>query len=736
MRARTGRPQITDVAARAGVSSATVSRVMNGVASVAPELAERVRDAARDLGYAASPLARGLAVGRTRSVAVVVPDLGNPSFQEALRGITRAAARDGYRVLVADTAEDVAQERVMATEARRHCDAVILCAPRMPEDELAQVAAELAPMVLLHRNSDVGVPVVLADYRAGILDLAEHLHTLGHRRMAYLAGPAPSTSNRHRLAGIEQLVRAHPDVTVRTLPGGVSFADGHAALDAVLASGATAVLAFNDLVAMGLLSALHEAGTAVPRTLSVTGFDDIVFAAYTTPPLTTAAVPTADLGEQAWARLAALLAGDVPDDDVLVHPRLVVRGSTGPAPVAAGPEEAGGTDGATDADRSAGGAAGRPPEPPADPLAGYEDWPAWARTRPRRRAPGPLADRVTDALGVVEPVHPAPVVTTLARREVDGVLLERVEWHVGFGPRTRGWVARPDTADVLPGVLALHCHGGVKSVGADQLVTLDGDASPQAVRLQRDYYGDRAPAVELARRGFVVLAHDAFAWGSRRFPLEQRSAKLTASVAAIEALWREQGLDPDADTRYDAAAGVHEDTVAKAAGVLGTSLTGTVVHDDLVALDVLAGLPGVDPERLGAFGFSGGGGRSALLAVLDERVRAHVVTCMMSTFDALVPRYLDAHSWLLWGPALPGLGEWPDLLAPRPGRSVLVQYALRDQLFPEAGMRAAHARLTAMYAHAAGYRASFWDRPHVFDAGMQDEAFAFLAAEIGAPPAS
>ncbi len=375
-----------------------------------------------------------------------------------------------------------------------------------------------------------------------------------------------------------------------------------------------------------------------------------------------------------------------------------------------------------------------------DPLAGYEDWPAWAHRRARRRTGDPLADGLAEVLGVGEPAGSPPEVVTTGRRRVDGLVVESLEWETGVGPTTRAWVVRPDTAEALPGALALHCHGDVKSVGAGQMVPLTdasggaagaAGATGTAARLQREYYGGRAPAAELARRGFVVLAHDAFCWGSRRFPLVQRTAKLAGTVAAVESLWREQGLEPDDDARYDAVASAHEDTVAKAAGLLGTSLAGMVVRDDLVALDVLAGLDGVDATRLGAFGFSGGGGRSALLAALDPRVTAHVVTCMMATFDSLVPHYIDAHSWLLNSPGLPRFSEWPDLLAPRDGRRTLVQYAERDALFPPAGMHAAHDRLLRLHGGAASYRGAFWDRPHVFDAGMQDEAFTFLGEALG-----
>ncbi|GIG28111.1 acetylxylan esterase [Cellulomonas marina] len=370
---------------------------------------------------------------------------------------------------------------------------------------------------------------------------------------------------------------------------------------------------------------------------------------------------------------------------------------------------------------------------PPDPLAGYEDWPGWARSTPPRTTGDARQDALAAVLGVrALPAGPPAVEVLATRTTPDGLRLAELVWSTGVGPRTHGWLVRPDDDAARPGVLALHCHGGVKSVGGAQLVELGDDAPAGAVRLQRDLYGGRGPAHALARAGCAVLAPDAFCWGSRRFPLTERSARLAGGVAALEARWAAEGHDPDDDQRYDAVSGLHEDTVAKAAGVLGTSLAGMVARDDLVALDVLAALPGVDAGRLGAFGFSGGGGRSVLLAALDERVRAHVVTGMMATFASLVPRYLDTHSWLLMSPGLWGLSEWPDLLPPLPGRSLLVQYGRQDALFPLDGQRAADERLAAAWAGTGRYTGAWWDRPHVFDAPMQDEAFAFLAGALGA----
>ncbi|MDE0546639.1 LacI family DNA-binding transcriptional regulator [Microbacterium sp. C7(2022)] len=323
---------IADVAAHAGVSLSTVSRALNDNPTVDPVLAERVRASATELNYTASPLARSLVLGRTQTIAVVVPDLANPTFQEILRGVSRAAAADGYHVLVADSAESVDEERVLATTTRRRTDGVILCSPRMPQEELDRVAGGIRPAVVVNRTGAGTLPIVRADYRAALGDQLAHLYELGHRRIVFLAGIERSVANTARLAAIAEFTDSHPDVTITEVAGGVDFDGGARAAPTVLESGATAALAFNDLVAMGLLSAVQASGCRVPDDLSIVGFDDIPFAQYTSPPLTTAAVPALELGEQAWAAMHALLEGEDAADSVSLHPELVVRGSTGPAP--------------------------------------------------------------------------------------------------------------------------------------------------------------------------------------------------------------------------------------------------------------------------------------------------------------------------------------------------------------------------------------------------------------------
>jgi LacI family transcriptional regulator len=308
-----------------------VSRVMNGNASVDSALAERVRAAAEELNYTASPLARSLVLGKTNTIAVVVPDLENPTFHGVLRGLSRAAGRDGYHILIADSAESVAEERILAVETRRRCDGLVLCAPRMAEADLDQLLDELKPVVLVNR--DVGsptTPVVAADYRTALTELLDLLYGLGHRSMVFLAGAPQSGSNARRLAAVRDFLEDHPDARIQILPCGVTFADGYQATERVLALSATGVLAFNDLVAMGLMSALSELGLSVPGDISVVGFDDIPFARYMTPPLTTASVPVTELGEHAWHRMWDLLNQRAPGHAIFLRPRIESRGSTGP----------------------------------------------------------------------------------------------------------------------------------------------------------------------------------------------------------------------------------------------------------------------------------------------------------------------------------------------------------------------------------------------------------------------
>lgn len=330
-------PKIGEVAAAAGVSRATVSRVMNGQSTVAPDIADRVREAAAELNYRPSTLARSLSLGRSSTVAVVVPDLRNPMFHQVLRGVMDASEAEDYRTLVAETADRTADESAVAQEARARCDAVILVNPRMPQEALEELLPQLRPVVLVNRTTaHEDIPSLVIDHAQGIHRLVDHLAGLGHRHLAYLRGPAGSISDIPRREALADAVARRPELRVDHLAGGSTIDAGFEAADQVLASEATAVVAFNDLTAFGLLARLNESGVRVPDGLSVTGFDDIELARFANPALTTVNVPHAELGRRAWQLLAEVVAGGpvpasgrTPETFV---PELTVRTSTGPVP--------------------------------------------------------------------------------------------------------------------------------------------------------------------------------------------------------------------------------------------------------------------------------------------------------------------------------------------------------------------------------------------------------------------
>ncbi|GAB3400468.1 DUF6807 family protein [Flindersiella endophytica] len=306
---------IGEVARAAGVSRATVSRVMNGRSTVAQDIAEHVREVAERLSYRPSNVARSLSIGRTNSVALVVPDLGNPLFQQILRGLMAAADEDGCRVLVAESAEDALAEPEIAHEARMRCDALILASPRMADDQLLELLPLVKPAVLINRQLDDGdVPGFWVDYADGMRSIVAHLVELGHRQIVYVEGPAGSSSGVAKAAALKASVEQYSGLDVSTLPGGSTVAHGYAIADQVLATRATAAITFNDLVAFGLLARLNESGVAVPGDISIAGFDDIELARYATPSLTTAAVPQAELGRAAWQSLRDVLRTE-PDDE-------------------------------------------------------------------------------------------------------------------------------------------------------------------------------------------------------------------------------------------------------------------------------------------------------------------------------------------------------------------------------------------------------------------------------------
>jgi len=323
---------IADVAGLARVSTASVSRVLNGVSTVRPEIAARVSDAVKQLGYAPNNAARSLSRGTTKTIGVLVPDLSNPMFQQLLVGVNSAAAAAGYRVQIADTREDAAGEARAALEARKTTDAIILCAPRMGREELQASVARLAPCVVINGDVPDDLPHVGVDYAAGVRLLAAHLWSLGHRHIAYLGGPSGSYAQTQRENGLREFEDAHPDVRIDRFPCGSGIDDGYEAWDRIQVTAATAVLAFNDLVALGLLGRLKEERVTVPDDLSVAGFDNVPLSRFASPALTTVEVSYERVGESAWDALGMLSDIETDRSRPAFDPRLIRRASTDAPP--------------------------------------------------------------------------------------------------------------------------------------------------------------------------------------------------------------------------------------------------------------------------------------------------------------------------------------------------------------------------------------------------------------------
>ncbi|MFB4295300.1 LacI family DNA-binding transcriptional regulator [Actinomadura sp. NTSP31] len=333
------RATIRAVARLAGVSASTVSRALNAPELVNAETRRRVLECADRLGYQPNRAAQSLVLGRTRNVGLIVPDIANPFYAPFIKGVEAHFRDTEYAVFLADTDEDTATEVRLAEAMSERVDGLILCAPRMSGTRLRTVASRTT-IVLANRVSRAA-PSVLLDFRPGMEQAVAHVHALGHRRCAYLAGPANSWSNRQRRRYLAAGCAERGIELVELGPYEPRFTGGFRAADEVLAQDVTAVFAYNDLVALGVLSRLTARGVPVPARpgtpggLSLVGFDDVPMASMTHPPLTTVAMPVTALARAAAAAMHAMLAEGAPGAPppppaAELATRLLIRGTTGP----------------------------------------------------------------------------------------------------------------------------------------------------------------------------------------------------------------------------------------------------------------------------------------------------------------------------------------------------------------------------------------------------------------------
>lgn len=322
---------IYDIARLAGVNPSTVSRALNKPERVTTKTRKLVEAAALELSYQVNPMARALHTGRTGTLGLIVADITNPTFFNVIRGAQSTAVSRHYTLILAESSESSESAATELTAARRMMptvDGLILASPRMSDEDIRALTRE-KPVVVINREVE-GVPCVTPDVEKGISHALRSLAANGHKKLAFIAGPPQSWMSARRWEGVEAACDWSRIETVRFESTEPTVKGGRLLARDIRASGATAVLAYNDLLAIGLMQELQAAGVSVPDGLSIVGFDDIFGADFTTPPLTTIRSPLRECGALAVERLLDLLNG-VPNvsGTLRAETELILRGSSG-----------------------------------------------------------------------------------------------------------------------------------------------------------------------------------------------------------------------------------------------------------------------------------------------------------------------------------------------------------------------------------------------------------------------
>lgn len=317
-----------------------------------------------------------------------------------------------------------------------------------------------------------------------------------------------------------------------------------------------------------------------------------------------------------------------------------------------------------------------------------------------------------------------PRATVQHHVEFDGLEIEHLNWQLPYGPPTEALLLKPKGArGKLPGVVALHDHGGNKYFGTRKITRMSKDPHPLMIKHQDHYYSGTAWANELARRGYVVLVHDAFTFASRRMrpgdlpqiikrDLEEKDPESPAEIQA-----------------YNRFAGDHEHLIAKSLFCAGTTWPGVFAAEDQRAVDYLCSRPEVDANRVGCCGLSGGGLRTVYLSGADPRIKCSCAVGMMTTWRDYLLNKCYTHTWMIYIPALSRDLDYPEILGLAVPNPVMVLNNREDQLFTLPEMERADRILTDVYKKAGAsdrYQAKFYPGRHKFDKDMQSDAFAWF----------
>ncbi len=321
-------PTISQVAAAAGVSRSTVSRAFSRPEAIGQATADRIRELAREMGYAPNHTARALSTGRHGNIGLIVPDVSNPFFPPLIRGAQVEADRADFCVFLGNSDENPSQEAKLLERFSGQVEGVVLVSSRLSDEQIIE-AAQLRPIVLVNRDVE-GIPRVLIDSSIGVSEAVAHLVALGHRNIVYVSGPSKSWSNRQRRNAFKRAVKLAGIEASIVYADMANYESGRAQVPKILAAGASAAICFDDLMAQGVMGGLAERDVPVPARFSVIGCDDVI-GATTYPALTSVSSPTLQAGRTAVSILLDRLEDNTSQDiRYTLDTRLVTRQTTGP----------------------------------------------------------------------------------------------------------------------------------------------------------------------------------------------------------------------------------------------------------------------------------------------------------------------------------------------------------------------------------------------------------------------
>jgi LacI family transcriptional regulator len=326
MTRRRGAVTISQVAQAAGVNRSSVSRAFTKPYMLTPETVDRIKTVAASLGYVPNHTARALSTGKNSNLALIVPDVANPFFPPMIRAAQDAADAQDYCVFLGNSNEDASNEDRLVGRFIGQVEGLILASSRLPEQRILAYA-EQRPIVLINRDV-AGVPRVLIDSSSGMTEAVRYLAAKGHTKIAYVSGPSVSWSNKSRRTAVRRAAQDE-GLDLYVCPAQIaSFEAGLSVVDKILAAKATVAIAFDDLIAHGILAGMEQHGIKVPRDFSVVGCDDVL-GELTRPPLTSISNRSSEAGDLAVSLMYDMLrSAGLKDARYLLQTELVVRQTT------------------------------------------------------------------------------------------------------------------------------------------------------------------------------------------------------------------------------------------------------------------------------------------------------------------------------------------------------------------------------------------------------------------------